>query len=325
MQITKQHVHSSLLRILTRRTYSAVNFDLFSLTSSFLSAEERRYWELASARRMRRLRLLKGALMSIIGRSSIIPRSTPRVSRRVIIGSWASYTTVRYFIAYVIYSNRTRRSVALSLGISSALSLLVAGALALSLVVPNHTTHSRPNSGSLGKSLRHVCQFLASFFLFAPAAVNLALVFSWRNTGSEFSLRGRCHWNPDVVWEGVGGQCTRHAPVWGVWLAAAISRLVLTAVILVRVIPPEWSCILICEFCRSRIISPREPIACHDGSTIVRKMAREETTSLSLVWHTAIHLLALQRFFTHLSKRVESYQASLNGHSPAVEWQPYPS
>ena len=207
--------------------------------SSFLSAEERRYWELASARRMRRLRLLKGALMSIIGGSSIITRSTPRLSRRVIIGSWASYTTVRYFIAYAIYSNRTRRSVALSLGISSALSLLVAGALALSLVVPNHTSPSRPISRSLGKSLRHVCQFLASFFLFAPAAVNLALVFSWRNTGSEFSLRGRCHWNPDVVWEGVGGQCTRHAPVWGVWLAAAISRLVLTAVILVRVIPPE--------------------------------------------------------------------------------------
>ncbi|KAH8988317.1 hypothetical protein EDB92DRAFT_1948005 [Lactarius akahatsu] len=179
------------------------------------SVEDRRYWEKVSARRMRRLRLLKGALWSIIG-------------------SWASYTTIRYFIAYAVYSESgIRQSVALSLGISSLLSLLVAAALALSVVVPRHFTLSRPLSRSLGKSLRHVSQFLASFFLFVPAAVNLALVFSWRNTGSELSLRGRCHWSLDVVWVGVGGQCTPHAPAWGVWLAAAVSRFVLTAAILI--------------------------------------------------------------------------------------------
>lgn len=179
------------------------------------SVEDRRYWERVSARRMRRLRLLKGALWSIIG-------------------SWASYTTIRYFIAYAVYSESSiRQSVALSLGISSLLSLLVAAALALSVVVPRHFTLSRPLSRSLGKSLRHVSQFLASFFLFVPAAVNLALVFSWRNTGSELSLRGRCHWSLDVVWVGVGGQCTPHAPAWGVWLAAAVSRFVLTAAILI--------------------------------------------------------------------------------------------
>lgn len=177
------------------------------------SAEERRYWEMASARRMRRLRLLKGALLSIIG-------------------SWASYTTVRYFIAYIVYSDNVRQSVALSLGISSLLSLLVAAGLALSLLVPHHTTHSPPFSRSLGKTLRHVSQFLASFFLFVPATVNLALVSSWRNTGSDLSLRGRCHWGLDVVWVGIGGQCTLHAPAWGVWLAAAISRFVLTAAVL---------------------------------------------------------------------------------------------
>ncbi|KAI9435809.1 hypothetical protein H4582DRAFT_624421 [Lactarius indigo] len=179
------------------------------------STEDRRYWEEVSARRMRRLRLLKGALWSIIG-------------------SWASYTTVRYFIAYAVYSESSvRQSVALSLGISSLLSLLVAAALALSLVVPRYSTLSRPLSRSLGKSLRHVSQFLASFFLFVPAAVNLALVFSWRNNGSDLSLRGRCHWGLDVVWVGVGGQCIPHAPAWGVWLAAAVSRFVLTAAILI--------------------------------------------------------------------------------------------
>ena len=162
----------------------------------------------------------------------------PRVNRRVTTGSWASYTTIRYIIAYVVYPDRTRRVVALSLGISSLLSLLVAGVLALSLVIPRYTNHSRPISRRLGKSLRHVSQFLVSFFLFVPATVNLALIFAWRNTRSEFSLRGRCHWGLDVVWVGVGGQCALHAPAWGTWLAAAISRYVLTVAILVRDMPP---------------------------------------------------------------------------------------
>ncbi|KAF8266048.1 hypothetical protein EI94DRAFT_1702058 [Lactarius quietus] len=115
-------------------------------------AEDRRHWVMTSARRMRRWRLFKGVLMSIIG-------------------SWASYTTIRYIIAYVVYSDRT--------------------------------------------------------------PVNLALIFAWRSTRSEFSLRGRCHWDLDVVWVGVGGQCALHAPVWGVWLAAAVSRFVLTVIILI--------------------------------------------------------------------------------------------
>ena len=248
--------------------------------------------------------------------------SALRANRRVITGSWASYTTIRYIIAYVVYSDRTRRAVALSLGISSVLSLLVAGALALSLLIPRPTNHFRPISRSLGKSLRHVAQFLVSFFLFVPAAVNLALIFAWRNTHSEFSLRGRCHWNLDVVWVGVGGQCV-HAPAWGVWLAAAISRFVLTVAILVRDLLSERLCIHICGFLRSRIISPREPIACHDGSTIARRMAKEETISLEQL--LATYLLFLHPFCVLLSKRAGDFQAFRKDHYPTVGWRQYPS
>ncbi|KAI0263181.1 hypothetical protein BC834DRAFT_971467 [Gloeopeniophorella convolvens] len=177
-------------------------------------AEERGYWEMKLRRRLRRLRLLKGVLLSIIG-------------------SWASYTTVRYLIAYVTYSESTRQSVALALGISSVLSFFVAAALALSILFPSHVTHDHPRLRSLGKALRHTSQYLTSFFLFAPAAINLALVFVWRDTGSDLSLRGRCHWDLDVTWVGVGGQCGAHSPVFGVWLAAAVSRLVLTTGFLV--------------------------------------------------------------------------------------------
>ena len=145
--------------------------------------------------------------------------------------SWATYTTVRYFVAYAIYSGRGRRAAALSLGITSSLSFLFAVALALSFVLPSRVTRHRPRL----RLLDRVLLFLVSFFLFAPTVVNLVLVLVWRHAGSNsLSLRGRCHWNLDVVWVGIGGQCADHAPAFGVWLTAAILRLVLTVCVLVR-------------------------------------------------------------------------------------------
>ena len=152
----------------------------------------------------------------------------------VIVGSWATYTTVRYFVAYAVYQESTRRSAALSLAIVSSLSLILVAGLALSLMLPCSITHHHPRLRSLHKSPHHVLQFLVSLFLFAPTVVNLVLVLVWRHIGSNLSLRGRCHWNVDVVWVGVGGQCASHAPAFGVWLTAAILRLVLTVLVLVR-------------------------------------------------------------------------------------------
>jgi len=117
------------------------------------------------------------------------------------------------------------------LGIASSLSFLFAAALALSSVLPCHVTRHRPHL----RLLHRVLPFLVSFFLFAPTVVNLVLVLVWRNArSSNLTLRGRCHWSPDIVWAGVGGQCANHAPAFGVWLTAAILRLILTASILVR-------------------------------------------------------------------------------------------
>ncbi|KAI0252252.1 hypothetical protein BJV78DRAFT_366472 [Lactifluus subvellereus] len=177
-------------------------------------ASERIYWQMDYDRRMRRLRLLRRFLL-------------------LIMGSWASYTTVRYFIAYGIYADHTRQWVALPLAISSLLSIFVAAFLALSRVFLYYLTDDRPHLRSPGKPLRHALHLLASFLLFAPAVVNLALVFVWRNTESGLSLRGRCHWDLDVVWAGVGGQCTTNSPAWGVWLTATIFRFALTAAVLI--------------------------------------------------------------------------------------------
>jgi len=104
----------------------------------------------------------------------------------------------------------------------------------MSFILPYHIIERHPQLQYLGVSPHHILQLLLFFFLIAPTVVNLVLVYVWRDVGSGLSLRGRCHWSPDVVWVGVGGQCAPHAPAWGVWLTAAVLRLILTAIVLVR-------------------------------------------------------------------------------------------
>jgi len=134
-------------------------------------------------------------------------------------------------MAYRVFPDR--QSAALPLGISSLLAALFVIALAMWFILPYQIIGRRPHLRY--QSLpHHVLLFLHSFFLFAPTVVNLVLVCVWRNVGSGLSLRGRCHWSPDAIWVGVGGQCVPHAPAWGIWLTAAILRLIITAIVLVR-------------------------------------------------------------------------------------------
>ncbi|KAI0277157.1 hypothetical protein BGY98DRAFT_934563 [Russula aff. rugulosa BPL654] len=167
--------------------------------SSASRAFSKDYWEGINVRRVRRWGLFQGVLLSIMG-------------------SWATYATARYFIAYRVFPDR--RSAALPLGIFSVLSVLLVIALALSFILPYHIIERRPQLRFQSISPHHILQILLSFFLFAPTIVNLVLVCVWRNVGSGLSLRGRCHWSPDAIWVGVGGQCAPHAPAWGVWLTA---------------------------------------------------------------------------------------------------------
>ncbi|KAA1474093.1 hypothetical protein DENSPDRAFT_840636 [Dentipellis sp. KUC8613] len=181
------------------------------------SREKKGYWEKITRKRLRRLRTIKGVL-------------------ELLIGAWALYTTVRYFVAYVIYSAADRQIVALSLGISSLVSFTCLLLFSLRSVVPFHLFFNQDfqklrRIQALG---RIVTPYLISFFLIAPAIINLVLVFIWRRTSvADLGLQGRCHWDLDVVWRSVGGQCTTSVPAWGVWLAAAIARLIVTAVVLI--------------------------------------------------------------------------------------------
>ena len=56
----------------------------------------------------------------------------------------------------------------------------------------------------------------------------------WRTSNDpQTTLRGRCSWDIDVVWSGVGFVCDR-SPSFASWLGGAISRFCITGLVLVR-------------------------------------------------------------------------------------------
>lgn len=89
-------------------------------------------------------------------------------------------------------------------------------------------------------SIFHSFTFFSSTLVMIITILNLLLVFRWRNphgsADSQRSIQGRCSWDLDVVWSGTGMACSHdHAMTFGKWLGAAISRLIISAVLLVRI------------------------------------------------------------------------------------------
>jgi hypothetical protein len=122
--------------------------------------------------------------------------------------------------------------ISLCLGASTILcvAILVSSLL---LAVLNPCTHDNPSS-IIEYTRGVILPYLASFLLLAPAVVNLIFVIAWRASNDpQTTLRGRCHWDIDVIWSGVGLVCDR-SPSFVSWLGGAISRLCITSVALVR-------------------------------------------------------------------------------------------
>ena len=195
----------------------------------------------------------------------------------------------------------------------------------MSFILPYHIIERRPQLRFPGISPHHILQLLLSFFLFAPTVANLVLVCVWRSVGSGLSLRGRCHWSPDAVWVGVGGQCSPHAPPWGVWLTAAILRLILTAVALVRHFTNRVIAYLIYELCRSHIFLHREVIV-HYGcpSVIVPRTSEIWTLSRYPRYRKSARLVDLPLLYLSSIIKVP-VGGSHSVLYPVVEWRPYPS
>lgn len=178
-----------------------------------LSRQSNRGWRLDGIwRRLRRLKLFYALSYTLI----------------VV---WAIYNTIRYFLSFPGFFSRQRQIISLCLGTSTILCVAVLVS-SLLLAVLNPCANDSP-SRAFEYTRGVILPYLASFLLLAPAMVNLVLAFIWRSSDDpQITLRGRCRWDIDVVWSGVGLVCER-SPSFASWIGGAASRLCITGAILV--------------------------------------------------------------------------------------------
>lgn len=74
--------------------------------------------------------------------------------------------------------------------------------------------------------------YLSSFCLIGPAAVNFALLFIWKDSDNpHWNVVNRCHFDVDVVWSVSNTLCNNKSPYWAIWLTVSVLRLALTLII----------------------------------------------------------------------------------------------
>ena len=147
------------------------------------------------------------------------------------IATWAIYNTVRYFIAFSDSGDPTNQILCLALGTSTGVSFLLSF-FSFLLAVRNELIH-----GVTPTYLSHVrttMDYLSSFCLIGPAAVNFALIFIWKDSEDPYwNMVNRCHFDVDVVWSVSNTLCSNKSPYWAIWLTASVLRLVLTLIVIV--------------------------------------------------------------------------------------------
>lgn len=148
-----------------------------------------------------------------------------------VIVVWAVYNTIRYFLSFPGFFSRQRQIISLCLGTSTILCVAVLVS-SLLLAVLNPCTSDNPSS-AIEYTRGVILPYLASLLLLAPTIVNLAFVIIWRASDDpQTTLRGRCHWDIDVVWSGIGLVCDR-SPSFRSWVGGAVLRLCITGLVLV--------------------------------------------------------------------------------------------
>lgn len=179
-----------------------------------LKGEDRGLWNRVMQAKLSRWKWLKAVLEAVIG-------------------IWSLYNTIRYFYAFTIYESPTGQSYSLALGTSTGLSFAcLACAVILALSESALSLHGITFQRLL--SARQWLHYISSFLLIAPAIVNFAAVFSWRNaTDSQLMTAHRCQVDIDIIWSTSYTLCNLKSPSWGVWLTLSVLRLLFTLLLLV--------------------------------------------------------------------------------------------
>ncbi|KAK7447121.1 hypothetical protein VKT23_014333 [Stygiomarasmius scandens] len=182
-------------------------------SDSPIERERRGFWEQSVRRRLRLLKAVK-------------------VSLEIIVAVWAMYNTIRYFLAYTMYSSMAGQQTALALGTSTAICIgFLACAAVVSALHPFLIAKRIPIRALL--VTRTLFRYLGSFFLLSPAIVNLALTIVWRHSSdTELDPDRRCHLDVDIIWSTTTSSACA-SPMWAAWLGLAILRVLLTLIIVV--------------------------------------------------------------------------------------------
>ncbi|KAG7087755.1 hypothetical protein E1B28_013696 [Marasmius oreades] len=160
------------------------------------------------------------------------------ITLEVVLGLWAIYTTVRYFIAYIVYSSTVGQNLALGLACTSTIAFAFLICDAVVTVFRTRLIASRSSLRSL-LLLRTVFLCLSFFFLLCVAIVNLVVTIVLRcSHTSELSADLRCNLDIDVIWSISSSKtsCPPESSNWTGWIALAIFRVAATLVLVLSML-----------------------------------------------------------------------------------------
>ncbi|KAK7045403.1 hypothetical protein VNI00_007656 [Paramarasmius palmivorus] len=187
------------------------------------SSEKRGFWEDLAWRRLRAWKAVKLVL-------------------EVVLGTWAVYNAVRYFLSYPKYSSLEGRAVALVLGsISAVCFALFLCEVAVAAIQPRPATAQSPSPISL--LLRATILYIGCFFLSTSSVINLALTIAWRGAGElELATDSRCNLDIDTIWSVSSSKPQCPDFNWTAWLSLAIFRVAFTLILSLSLLIASSQC-----------------------------------------------------------------------------------
>jgi hypothetical protein len=143
---------------------------------------------------------------------------------------------VRYLYAFTIYDSTNGQLATLGLGFCAGLSFAFTCCSIILSAVNKHLLAR----GIFVKSLSYVhstLQYPPSLCFLFPAITNFVLLVVWKNTPTvDLSFQHRCKIDVDLLWTITHSRCDTISQPWGVWIALAILRIILSLLIIVSAI-----------------------------------------------------------------------------------------
>ena len=218
--------HSRLSPVISPPRWSQNN-----LKQSFLRDEKIKSTDSTTQRQSKRLRWVKIGLETAMGMYCSILVLYYIYLPFIVV--WSLYTMIRYLYAFTIYDSLNGQLAAFGLGILAGLSFAFTCCSIILSAVNKHLLGRGVFVKSLS-SVHSVLQYPPSLCFLFPAIANFVLLLVWRNISTlDLNLHHRCKVDVDLVWTITYSRCDNLGQPWGVWIALAFIRVVLSFLIIV--------------------------------------------------------------------------------------------